>query len=78
MPHVIVKLWPGRTEAQKQALTEGIVRTVTETLGVPEQAVSVGVEEIPRERWAKEVYEPDILAKAQTITRQSAYKPPEP
>ena len=33
MPHVIVKMYAGRSEAEKFALTEEITRAVTKTLG---------------------------------------------
>lgn len=33
MPHVIVKMYAGRSEAEKSALTEEITRAVTKTLG---------------------------------------------
>lgn len=46
MPHVIVKLWPGKTEAQKQSLTDAIVGDVTRILGYGPDSVSVGFEEV--------------------------------
>ena len=32
MPHVIVKLWPGKSEQQKTRRTEGIVKDVMNVL----------------------------------------------
>ena len=32
MPHVIVKLWPGKSEQQKRRLTEAIVKDVMHVL----------------------------------------------
>jgi 4-oxalocrotonate tautomerase len=32
MPHVIVKLWPGKSEQQKRRLTEAIVKDVMNVL----------------------------------------------
>ena len=34
MPHVIVKLWPGKTEEQKKELTQKIVDAVHTSLGM--------------------------------------------
>lgn len=70
MPHVIVKLWPGRTEEQKKELTQRIVKDVMETIQVEEHAVSVGFEEVPRERWDAEVYQPDIIGKEKTLYKK--------
>ena len=33
MPHVIVKLWPGKSERQKARLADAIVKDVTHLLG---------------------------------------------
>lgn len=61
MPHVIVKLWPGRTEDQKNTLSQEIARTLIETINAETDSISVAIEEIPGEKWAEEVYRPDIL-----------------
>ena len=47
MPHVIVKLWPGKTEAQKSKLADALTRDVMEILNYGEESVSVGIEEVP-------------------------------
>jgi len=76
MPHVIVKLHPGRTEQQKQELTEAIVKDVTEIAKCPESSVSVAFEEVSAADWPEKVYRPDILEKEQTLTRKPGYKNP--
>ena len=73
MPHVIVKLWPGKSEKQKQELADKITRAVMETLHYGEESVSVGVEEVPAEEWMSRVYEPDIRAKPDTIYKKPGY-----
>lgn len=75
MPHVIVKLWPGKTEAQKQHLSAAIVRDVTGILNYDDEAVSVGFEEIPPGEWSARVYGPDIRDKWSTLTKQPGYGP---
>lgn len=39
MPHVIVKLWPGKSEKQKKRLADAITRDVMEVLAEPGQAL---------------------------------------
>lgn len=73
MPHVIVKLWPGKTDAQKQMLSDEIVRSVTSTLGYGEESVSVGFEEVSSDAWMSQVYEPDIIAKWPSLTKEPGY-----
>ncbi|MBR0553730.1 tautomerase family protein [Stakelama marina] len=73
MPHVIVKVWPGKTDAQKQALAEAIVNNVTDILGYGDAAVSVAFEEVSADDWTEKVVEPDILAKWDTLAKTPGY-----
>jgi 4-oxalocrotonate tautomerase len=73
MPHVIVKLWPGKTEAQKRDLAARITHDVMDVLGYGEESVSVAVEEVTSQHWADRVYRPEIVAKAETLYKQPGY-----
>jgi 4-oxalocrotonate tautomerase len=73
MPHVIVKLWPGKSEFQKARLAEKIVHDVMEVLDYGEESVSVAVEEIKSSDWAKLVYQPDIKAKWDKLYKRPGY-----
>jgi len=73
MPHVMVKLWPGKSELQKARLAEKIVQDVTEIFDYGEECVSVAMEEIKSTDWAKQVYEPDIKAKWDELYKQPGY-----
>jgi phenylpyruvate tautomerase PptA (4-oxalocrotonate tautomerase family) len=51
MPHVIVKLWPGKSERQKARLSEQIAKDVMNVLNYGEESVSIAIEEVePEER----------------------------
>ncbi|MHB9097266.1 MAG: tautomerase family protein [Syntrophales bacterium] len=76
MPHIIVKLHPGRTEEQKQELTAAIVRDVMTIAKSPETSVSVAFEEVSPADWPEKVYRPDILEKQQTLYKKPGYKNP--
>ena len=73
MPHVIVKLWPGKSEKQKQQLADKIVQAVTSTLHYGDESVSVAMEEISSERWKSEVFERDIRHGTGKIYKQPGY-----
>ncbi|MCB1443898.1 MAG: tautomerase family protein [Methyloceanibacter sp.] len=75
MPHIVVKLWPGKGEDLKAQLTEAIVRDVTNILGSSPGSISVGFEEVPSEDWTERVYEPDILNKWDALTKEPGYGP---
>lgn len=73
MPHIIVKLWPGRSKEQKEELTNRIVEAVIDTMKVEEPSISVAFEEIAKERWTQEVYTPDIVEKENTLFKKPGY-----
>lgn len=60
MPHIIVKLWPGRNDEIKNKLAKRIAHTVAEELNVDMEDVSVAIEEISREEWGEKVYKAEI------------------
>lgn len=43
MPHVIVELWPRKSEAQKRHLAERITEAVTDVLHYGNESVSVAM-----------------------------------
>lgn len=75
MPHVTVKLWPGKSEQQKEQLAEEITRDVIEVLDYDEKAVSVTFEEVSPENWAEQVYKPDILDQPENVFKKPGYNP---
>jgi 4-oxalocrotonate tautomerase len=75
MPHVIVKLWTGKSERQKSELAEEITKAVMTTLSYGEESVSVAMEEIEPKDWTEKVYKPDILAKPDAIYKKTGYGP---
>jgi 4-oxalocrotonate tautomerase len=77
MPHVIVKLWPGKSEQHKQQLAEGITKAVMTTLGYGEDAVSVSLEEVAPSDWTEKVYKTDIMSGPGKLYKKPGYKPSE-
>jgi len=75
MPHIIVKLYPGRSEEQKKKLADEIVKDVVAIAKCGEKSVSVAFEEIEKEDWAEKVYKPDILNKKSSIYKEPGYNP---
>ena len=75
MPHVVVKLWPGKSEQQKNRLAEEITRDVMSILNYGEEAVSVAFEEIRPQDWTEKVYKPDIQSKWDHVYKKPGYEP---
>jgi len=75
MPHIIVKLYPGRTKDQKKRLAEEIVKNVITIARCEEKSVSVAFEEIKPSEWAEKVYKPDILDNKNKLYKKPGYNP---
>lgn len=73
MPHVIVKLWPGKTEKQKKQLAEEITQSVMRILDYGDESVSVAMEEIEAKDWASKVYRVDIVSNESQLYKKPGY-----
>jgi len=73
MPHVIIKLWPGKSEQQKRRLTEAIVKDVMNVLNYGEESVSVAIEEVSARDWPEKVYKPDIVENSEKLYQKPGY-----
>lgn len=74
MPHVIVKLWPGKSDQQKRRLADAIAKDVTSVLGYGDESVSVSFEEVASDDWAEKVYRPDIVGKPEQLYKKPGYR----
>jgi len=73
MPHVIVKLWPGKSEQQKRRLAQAITDDVMKVLHYGAESVSVAFEEVDAGEWGEKVYGPDIVRKVATLYKKPGY-----
>ncbi|MCJ2185758.1 tautomerase family protein [Novosphingobium beihaiensis] len=75
MPHVSVKMYSGRSDAEKQALTDRITAAVRETLGYGPESVSIAIEDVSPSQWMSKVYGPDIQQKEDKLFKRPGYGP---
>ena len=75
MPHVIVKMYRGRSEKQKRELADAVTKAVTSTLSYGDEAVSVAIEDVAPERWTEDVYKPDIIGNSAHLYKKPGYNP---
>jgi 4-oxalocrotonate tautomerase len=73
MPHIIVMHGAGKTEEQKALLTEKIIEGIVSTFGSQEAQISIGFKEVQKSDWAATVYEPEIKAKWDSLTKKPGY-----
>ena len=75
MPHIIIKMYPGRSEEQKRELADSIAESVVSIAKCEPKSVSIAIEEVPSEEWTEKVYKPDIMDKWQTLYKEPGYSP---
>jgi 4-oxalocrotonate tautomerase len=73
MPHVIVKLWPGKSEQHKRRLAQAITDDVMRVLNYGDESVSVAIEEVDPNDWAEQVYRSDIVRHADRLYKKPGY-----
>ena len=75
MPHVVVKLWPGKSEQQKIRLVEEIVEDAMAVLNYGEESVSVAIKEVKPQDWAEKDYKADIVKTWDKPCKKPGYNP---
>lgn len=75
MPHIIIKMYSGRSDDQKIKLAEEVAKAVMNVTGNGEQSISVAVEDIRPEDWTEKVYKPDILGHWEELYKKPGYNP---
>jgi len=75
VPHVIVKMYPGRSEEDKERLTAQLVKDITSIAKCGEDAVSVAIEEVKPADWVEQVYKPEIQSSWDKLYKKPGYNP---
>lgn len=75
MPHVIVKMFPGRSEDQKARIAAAITEALVATADCPETAVSVAIDDVAREDWAEAVHAPELAARPERLYKKPGKAP---
>ena len=73
MPHVIIKLYPGRTEEKKKELAQKIAEDVVKIAGCKESSVSVAIEEVKESDWMTKIYENEIVRNQEKLVVKPGY-----
>jgi 4-oxalocrotonate tautomerase len=74
MPHIVVKMFPGRDAETKKTLTKKIEQLFIDELGSSPDSLSIGIEEVDSSDWMENVAKPEILGKKETITKMPGYE----
>ena len=70
MPHIVINLYPGRSDAIKRSMAGAVQKTFVQELGFAPSDISVAVREIPAERFVGQIQED---GQKQEVLIDSAY-----
>lgn len=73
MPHIHLKIAAGQSEKTKKKLADEFTRVIIENTENPEEAVSVAVEDIPKEEWKDAVYDKKIKPNLDSLYKKPGY-----
>jgi 4-oxalocrotonate tautomerase len=73
MPHIALKMFPGKTEEQKREFTAKIVEAAMTILGSSEASLSVTITEVNPADWEATVYGPEISAAESALYKRPGY-----
>lgn len=72
MPHVVVKLIPGKSDELKSRMAQEIVLSAVSVLGYDQEAVSVAFVEISPGDW-EDLYQNEITAHPELLYKKPGY-----
>lgn len=75
MPHATIRLYPGRSQAQKQRIAEEVTKAIMTAIGSSEASISVSVEDVAPGDWVEQVYKPEIIGKPDVLFKKPGYDP---
>jgi 4-oxalocrotonate tautomerase len=73
MPHVSVKMYPGRSEKEKAELAQAIAQDIMDIIGAGKSSISVAIEDISPQEWKTKVYDPEIIGKSDNLYIKPGY-----
>lgn len=72
MPHVMLHLAAGRSDAEKRLLADALADAVTAAIGSPAESISVAIEDVPMDDWPQ-FYRREIAARPALLFKPPGY-----
>ena len=74
MPHIIVKI-VGQSEEDKKIIAAALTDTLSKTLGISDDFISLSIEDVLKGNWVEDVYKPEIIEKPNNLYKKPGYDP---
>lgn len=74
MPHIIVKI-VGQSEENKKMIAEALTESLSKSLSISDEFISLSIEDILKEEWVEDVYKPEIIGKPDNLYKKPGYDP---
>lgn len=55
MPHITIQMYPGRDDSLKAKCAREVTETVSCSLNIGKEHISVSIEDVPQDKWQNEV-----------------------
>ena len=75
MPHIVLKMYAGRSEEQKAHIAEELAKALIAAANCAEKSVSVSIEDVAPSDWAEQVYRPEIAGRPDILYKKPGYDP---
>ncbi|MCB8883194.1 tautomerase family protein [Acidisoma cellulosilytica] len=75
MPHIIVKIAVGRSDENKHLIATALTKAIMHSAQVPDEALSVSIEDFDPAEWGAKVFKPDIIDKPDLLYKKPGYTP---
>lgn len=75
MPHVIVKMYSGKSDKQKSVIAEEVAKAIMKATRHDDESVSVSIEDVVPKDWAEKVFRPDIIGKPDSLYKKPGCSP---
>lgn len=73
MPHIEIKCYAGRTEAQKKECADLVAAVVSEKLGCEVSHVSVAIKDVQPADWKEKVWDAQIVPDNDFLYKKPGY-----
>lgn len=74
MPHFQIKMLKGKTEEQKEKLTEEVIKAAQKIFGYEEKSYSVSIQDYTMNDWKQKVYLEEIMGNQQILYKKPGYE----